>query len=169
MPLRPLIFPLGGSRNALSLPWIAMSCRRLVRAWPTGTLTLPEEPRRIQVESIETVTSMISNFRWPKPESPPDEKLISNVQEYGCHIIRVFASESGPGFAYSIGMYLNYGQPEVIVFGISAEHAHVILNDICKHAARGERFVAGDRTDQFLQGFDVCFTEVPLEVYPEYL
>jgi uncharacterized protein DUF4262 len=112
---------------------------------------------------------MIPNFRWPEPESPPDEKLISNVREYGCHIIRVFATESGPAFAYSVGMYLNYGQPEVIVFGLSVEHAHVILNDICRHAARGERFVAGDRTDQFLQGFDVCFTEVPLEVYPEYL
>lgn len=112
---------------------------------------------------------MISNFSWPEPASAAHEKLLSDVREHGCHIIRVFAEDTGPDFAYSIGMYLNFEQPEVIIFGLPAKTAHTILNDICEHAARGSRFSAGDRTDELLKGLDVCFTEVPLELYPEYL
>ena len=111
---------------------------------------------------------MIANFRWPKPEGLPDEKLISDVREYGCHILRVFADESGPEFAYSVGMYLSYGQPEVIIFGLPADTAQTILNDICEHAARGERFFAGNTTDKLLQAHDVCFTEVPPAAYADH-
>lgn len=35
-------------------------------------------------------TALIPGFQWPEPEDASDEKLISDVLEYGVHIINVF-------------------------------------------------------------------------------
>lgn len=58
---------------------------------------------------------MFENFQWPKPEQEADEKLISNVREHGCHILNVYAQ---PPFSFSIGLALNYGHPEIVIFGL---------------------------------------------------
>jgi hypothetical protein len=111
---------------------------------------------------------MLPNFRWPEPDGAPDEKLIANVQKHGCHILKVFADTTGPEFAYSIGMYLNFGQPEVLIFGLPSDSAQTIINDISDRAKDGERFFAGETSDLFLKGYDVTFVEIPFEAYQEH-
>jgi hypothetical protein len=44
---------------------------------------------------------LIPDFRWPDPEDGPDEKIISDVREYGVHILNVFADDAGPGWSFS--------------------------------------------------------------------
>jgi hypothetical protein len=112
---------------------------------------------------------MVSNFDWPTPENQADEKLLSNVRKYGCHIVTIWADEIGPLYTFSIGLFLNYKQPEVIIFGLEPETASILINDIRDLAASGERFFAGDRTDKLLMGNDACFIEVPVNAYPDYL
>ena len=112
---------------------------------------------------------MIPNFRWPRPKDPPDDKLIADVREYGVHIINVFADDTGPGWSFTIGLYLNYHHPEVLIFGLKDRQSHLILNDIREKIASGGKFLAGTRTDLFLQGYDVTFIDVPLSAYPDHL
>ena len=112
---------------------------------------------------------MISNFHWPEPENDFDERLISNVKTYGCHVMNIFADESGPGWAFSIGLYVNFGHPEVIIFGLKERTAHLIINDICGRVARGERFEAGDRSNLLLEGLDVSFVDFALPHYRDHL
>jgi hypothetical protein len=63
---------------------------------------------------------MFENFQWPKPEEEADETLIRNVRGHGCHVLNVHAD---PSFSFSIGLALNYGQAEIVIFGMSPSHA----------------------------------------------
>ena len=111
---------------------------------------------------------MLPNFRWPEPEHETDAKLISDVKTYGWHVLRVFADQGGPDFAYSVGLFLNYGHPEVIIIGLDADVAHKIINTIGEGCAQGEAFHAGRRTDRLLKGYDACFVDVAFNHYSDY-
>jgi len=51
------------------------------------------------------------------------------IREYGWGVQAVFASEDGPGFAYTVGL-ARKGLPEIIVFGLPPEAAHPFLNQL---------------------------------------
>jgi hypothetical protein len=36
----------------------------------------------------------------------------------------ISGDELGPGFAYSFGLYEEFGHPEIIIFGLAAESMH---------------------------------------------
>ena len=81
---------------------------------------------------------MFKNFQWPKPEEEADETLIRNVRERGCHILAVSPEKGHPPFAFSIGLALNYGQAEIIIFGMSPSKAATIINIVRDDAAKGK-------------------------------
>src|SRR5262249_35535291 len=110
---------------------------------------------------------MITHFEWPIPRGPAEERIINDVRDFGCHI--VWITDAAPQFAFSIGLFLNYDQPEVIIFGLDSGTTGTLINDICNQAVAGERFTAGSRTDKLLVGNDVSFLAVPYTMYPEYL
>jgi hypothetical protein len=109
---------------------------------------------------------MFKNFKWPKAEEEADEKLIHNVREHGCHILNVYAD---PPFSFSIGLALNYGQAEIVIFGMDASTASRIINVVRNEAASGKKYADGDLSSDILLGLNVCFLEVPLDLYGEYL
>jgi uncharacterized protein DUF4262 len=109
---------------------------------------------------------MFENFQWPEPEEEADEKLIRDVREHGCHILNVHAH---PPFSFSIGLALNYGHPEIIITGMDAPTASKLINIVRDEAASGKKYVDGDLSSDILVGLNVCFVEVPLELYGEYL
>ena len=111
----------------------------------------------------------IADFSWPEPDDAVDEKLIANVKTFGCHIMNILADESGPGWSFSIGLYVNFGHPEVVVVGLKDATARTVINDICERIANGERFIAGGRSDQLIRGADVHFLEMALDHFPDYL
>jgi Domain of unknown function (DUF4262) len=111
----------------------------------------------------------LSDFQWPPSDDPRDERLLTNVREHGCHILQVAADRDGPEFSYSIGLFLNYGQAEVIVFGVSRRNALSVINLIRDHAAHGNRYSAGETTDKLLTRHTACFVEVPITAYREHL
>jgi hypothetical protein len=103
-----------------------------------------------------------------KAEHPADERIFRNVREHGCHIVGV--GDGNPAFAFSIGLYVNYGHPEVITFGLGYNTATTIINDVRDRVAAGHKFADGDISDDFLQnGYKVAFWKVPIEAYREYL
>ena len=110
---------------------------------------------------------MIMNFQWPIPQDPAEERIINDVREFGCHI--VWIGDGTPQFAFSIGLFLNYDQPEVLIFGLDSEKTCIIINDIRNLAVAGERFTAGTRTDKLLVAHNAYFLAVPFAAYQEYL
>ncbi len=76
------------------------------------------------------------------------------------HVLRVFGGDGWPEFAYSVGLFQSFEQPEVIILGLLAEIAHALLNDIADLNRRELRFQLGDSTDELLDGYQVTFRPV---------
>jgi len=112
---------------------------------------------------------MPDTFEWPQPEEEADEKLIDDVRERGCHIVGVSGDEHAPPFAFSIGLFVNYGQAEIILFGLESNNAAAIINVVRADAASGKKYADGDVSSDILVGEKVCFIEVPLQLYQNYL
>lgn len=110
---------------------------------------------------------MLGDFKWPDVEDEADERIIRNVREHGCHILEI--PDADPPFAFSIGLFLNYGHPEVIIFGLESADFGAVINDIRDRAAAGRGFAAGDVCDDILEDGQVAFAEVPLLLYDQYL
>jgi hypothetical protein len=111
---------------------------------------------------------MQDEFEWPEPEHEADNVILRNVRNHGCHITGI--QDANPPFAVSIGLYLNYGHPELIIFGQSAGNAQAIINLIRDRVAAGHEFADGDVADDMLEnGYQLRFSQVPLGIYPEYL
>lgn len=111
---------------------------------------------------------MLDNFEWPKSDGAPDEVIFRNVRNHGCHIVGI--PEADPPFAFSVGLFVNYGHPELMIFGQSSENAQAIINLIRDRVADGHKFVDGDISGNFLENdYKLGFWQVPFNAYPEYL
>lgn len=70
-----------------------------------------------------------------------DELLVqtkTNIAKYGLQVIMVSGSAYSPSFAYSIGLFETYNQPEVICFGLPEKLGHEIINDVADLLKSGE-------------------------------
>lgn len=104
-----------------------------------------------------------------EPDGEADEHLFRNVRERRCQILRIAGDEHAPNYAFSIGLYLNYGQAELIIFGLDPNDASIIINDIRDRTAMGRTYAAGDVCDDLFVDQKVCFIEMPLHAYSAYL
>lgn len=62
----------------------------------------------------------------------------TNINKYGLQVIMVQGSDYSPSFAYSIGLFETYKQPEVICFGLPDKFGHEIINDVAELIKNGE-------------------------------
>ncbi|SRR5579871_4082698 len=113
---------------------------------------------------------MQHNFEWPQAESEGDETTFRHIREHGCSVISIPWDEEGPGYVFSVGLFANYSHPELILFGQRANNARAIINEVRDRVAVGQKFADGDISDDILMDdYKVCFWNVPLKAYPEYL
>lgn len=97
------------------------------------------------------------------------QTILQNVEKYGLHIALFEADNYLPAFAYSIGLYKNYGHPEIICFGLPKDLMGIIINhahDLIKESAT---FVTEKLYSGFLKDFDIQFLQVNQSFYPDYL
>jgi hypothetical protein len=111
---------------------------------------------------------MKDQFKWPRAENEVDEIIIRNVRRHGCHIVGILPEQRDPGYDFSIGLFLNYGQAELVIFGLEDNDGAGVINSIRDRAAAGQKYVAGDVCDGLPIDRSVCFVEVPTRAYPEY-
>jgi len=112
--------------------------------------------------------SLHDKFIWPKADDEADERIFQNVRQQGCHIADIV--DGTPPFAFSIGLYLNYGHPELIIFGLPSNNAGGIINDVRDRVAAGHSFRNGTVSDDLLDGdFRLAFWQLPYDVYEDYL
>jgi Domain of unknown function (DUF4262) len=57
-----------------------------------------------------------------------EEKLISDIKNYGWTVLVMEATDYLPSFAYTVGLWKNYHHPELISFGLTTGTLQSILN-----------------------------------------
>jgi hypothetical protein len=112
----------------------------------------------------------ISGFEWQEPEDDSDRKMFRDILEHGCHIVAIQSGKNSPDFCYSVGLYLNFLHPEILIMGISGEACQKATNAICREADAGNILKAGDEcSDLFEAPRPVRFVAVNQERYCDYL
>jgi putative acetyltransferase len=105
----------------------------------------------------------------PKATEPGEEKALSDIAEYGCHVIHVLGEDESPPFSYSVGIEHTSGAPELLVIGLKHELAHSILNSYNARVRSGELFSPGQLYHGFVGGFDCHIRVVHESQYKEHL
>jgi hypothetical protein len=70
--------------------------------------------------------------------------ILKNIQKYGWHANGIPSEGTSPDWAYSVGLYAKYGQPELIAFGGEIETLHEMISRYADLLHAGKRF--GDST-----------------------
>lgn len=125
-------------------------------------------PTPLYMDSLKN--PKIPGFEWQDPEDDGDRKMFRDILEHGCQVIAVEAGPRSPDFAYSVGLYLNFLHPEILIMGVSSQSSLKAINQIRREAASGGTVREGDeRMDLFEVARPVKFTTVAKERYFEYL
>lgn len=105
-----------------------------------------------------------------KGDDADEQRVIDDIREYGWHVVGIEADESGPAFAYSVGLQHTFDHPEIIVFGLNdAETMMHIINTIGEAVRNGSVFQDWHESDQILNGYSCLFRTIPAKAYPDYL
>ena len=91
------------------------------------------------------------------------------TSSHGWHVVRALERHRGRGFAYTIGLFKNYGHPEVIAFGLPPDRLHALLNLVGDEAKSGCRRSPGDISADFIDGYSCTFIEFPASAFRDYL
>ncbi len=82
-----------------------------------------------------------------------ERAILKNVKQHGCHVWLVFDPEGvESNFAYSVGFTQTVGHSEVIIFGLSDELMHTMINETMSLLRNGLRMHDGMRIDGLLEG-----------------
>jgi hypothetical protein len=111
----------------------------------------------------------LPDFQMPVAADEHDRKLLSDVARHGWHVLHVFDPESDLTYSFSVGLYLKFGHPEILVMGLSEEVSRDLINTTAEHIAGGRVFLAGTRTDDLVEGFACGFTPILVDHYEQYL
>ena len=90
----------------------------------------------------------------PQARTEPERKVVADVQQHGWHVIKVLPEGDTPGWAYTIGLFHTFGHPEIILFGLPLDTAHVLLNTAGAAIRAGKVFQPDVPYDDFVQGYD---------------
>jgi len=79
-----------------------------------------------------------------------EKDAIEKIETYGWMVMNIKDEPGKSGWSYTIGMYETYGHPEIIIFGMSVDSRHSILNWIGKNIKEGKPFAAEQEHDWVL-------------------
>ena len=102
-------------------------------------------------------------------EDDRERKLVSDIEEFGWHVVLIPEDGEGPAFAYSVGLYKTFGHPELIVFGIDLRVMHLTINLVGQELRRGRHFSEGESVPDILNNSGTLFLKVARRHYQEYL
>ena len=112
----------------------------------------------------------IDGFRLVSPQDELDERIYREVFTAGCSILSFGSCDTAPEFTYSVGLYLNFLHPEILVMGLHPTTAHGLITRLLHEASQGSTLAADSvRQDLFEDSRPVRFRAVPEERYLDYL
>lgn len=112
----------------------------------------------------------VAGFKWLEPQDALDEQIYRKILTEGCAILPFAGTDTSPEFTYSVGLYLNFLYPEILLMGLHPSTAHAIISRLRNDAAQGHTLSASSvRNDLFPDGRSVRFRAVPEDRYLDYL
>lgn len=96
------------------------------------------------------------------------EKIVSDIKNYGCHLICIESDGYLPSFVYSIGLFEKFNHPEIIVFGLDIDLMGLLINNIKDEIKKGHVFKTGELYADHIDGFKIQFLEVAQVNYNDY-
>lgn len=111
----------------------------------------------------------LPGFTFREPDDDGDKKLLSNIQEYGWHVVGIPDDDEGPGFCFTVGIYLRTLQPEILMMGVPIELCHRVLNAIAEYLMAGGTITPGMRYPDFAGGRELMFSSIHQTQFHEYL
>lgn len=109
----------------------------------------------------------MKNFNFPMIEDQYDQKLISDVNNTGFHIIGIEKDDGGPEYAFTVGLYYTYKHPEILIMGINNKVCFEFFHLIADRIKNGTNFIDG-KVDKELASFPIHFKSIKLDFYKEY-
>lgn len=98
------------------------------------------------------------------------ENIVRQIDNGHWAVMGIFSDEGDPYHTFSVGLYENFDQPEIVIFGVHPQMAGRIINDIGERIARGFKLEAGRVYDDVLTGnYGALFMPVEKHQYDAYL
>jgi hypothetical protein len=145
----------------------SLVCLRSITEIDPSILELADLPLGWVAERVST------GEQWRRSpgvtEDDVEKKLVSDIEEFGWHVIKIAEDDEGPAFAYSIGLFKTFGHPEIIVFGLDVDLMHRMINLIGEEVRHGRRFADEEAASGVLEGYDVRFKYVARRHYHEHV
>ncbi|MFT4112346.1 DUF4262 domain-containing protein [Silvibacterium sp.] len=91
--------------------------------------------------------------------SDDESGTISNIEQFGCSVVNIKASDAGRGWSFTVGVYDTSGQPEILTVGLRLETAHFLLNEAAVRLRQGVDLTQG-RHSGLLANVDCEFRPV---------
>ncbi len=98
-----------------------------------------------------------------------ERSFLTNVRQHGWFDTAVFSDAEGPGFSFTTGLWINTGQPELIIFGLSREIAHDVFWSLFHDLKAGLPLPVGTLTDRAFAHSAAYILPVAKRFYPKYL
>lgn len=98
-----------------------------------------------------------------------ERAFVAKVREHGWFDTAVFGDAEGPEFSFTTGLWVNTGQPELIMFGMKRDIAHDVFWDLFRGAKTGVPLPIGEPTDQAFENLLAYAFPVSKRFYPDYL
>ena len=113
--------------------------------------------------------SKLQGFVFPDPEDNRDERMLANIRQHGWPVVCIPDDDEGPGFTFTVGVYLRTLQPEILMMGVPIEPSHRVLNAIAEYLMAGGRIAPEQRYSGFVDGRDVMFRPIHQSQFREFL
>jgi hypothetical protein len=81
-----------------------------------------------------------------------ERNVLGHIENHGWSVTNIREENGAPGWAFTIGFFEKFGHPEVVIFGMTPETRHSILNWIGQNLREGKPFTAGQEHDWVLEG-----------------
>ena len=112
----------------------------------------------------------IYGFKLVSTQDELDERIYREVVTDGCSILSFGSGPAAPEFTYSVGLFLNFLHPEILVMGLHPGTAHRLITKLRDGAAQGASVTSDSvRHDLFDDCRPVRFRVVSQERYLDYL
>ena len=122
------------------------------------------------IAETNSIVPQLDNFEYPKPSQEYDQKLLQDLKAIGWHHVHIEGDTNEPAYAFSLGFYANYNQPEIIVFGLQPEIAQQLLNvTAVSIAGNGSKYEMYKGYSDIAEGTKIGFIPVVNKYIPEYL
>jgi len=102
--------------------------------------------------------------------NPIQQRIEADVAAHGWHVCKVAETgDNRPAFAYTIGLFVAFGHPEVVILGLGLDDMQWILNRLGEQVRGGRAFAAHDVVGGLIEGRSCKLVAVDPKWYGEFL